>query len=252
MLQPCFIPVPVGSPPVSSTARQFLYEMIVGGFEILAFFKRAINVQLAVFKVVCSNRLVKSSRAKQVKTARKPSGLVSAAAQSSTPSTTMATDTNVSVVITPDQKAAILAKIADLNAAMSFLIGLTDDQRKKMLKMGDKTVGFEQKCASYMASRPDLVPSFVDVNQLSQDRAAWADVADILRALLDAYQRVDDTDMVLAHQIYLPDLSFYQNVQMAAKRNVPGAQAIYDDLKARFPGHPHTTPVNPLNTGAKA
>ena len=142
------------------------------------------------------------------------------------------------VVITPDQKAAILAKIADLNSTMSFLIGLTDDQRRKMLKMGDKTIGFEQKCASYMASRPDLIPGFVDTAKLGQDRAAWADVADIMHALLDLYQRVDDTDMVLAHQIYLPDLSFYQNVQLAVNRNVPGAQAIYDDLKPASPAIP--------------
>jgi hypothetical protein len=166
--------------------------------------------------------------------------------------TPTATDSPVSVVITPDQKAAILAKIADLKAAMSFLVGLTDDQRRKMLKMGDKTVGFEQKCASYMASRPDLVPGFVDMVKLGQDRAAWADIGDIMRALLDVYQRVDDTEMVLAHQLYLPDLSFYQSVQLAANRNVPGAQAIYDDLKSRFPGHPHTTPVNPPAPAAKA
>ena len=164
----------------------------------------------------------------------------------------MADNSEISVVITPEQKADILAKIAALNSAMSFLIGLTDEQRRKMLKMGDKTIGFEQKCASYMASRPDLIPGFVDANKLGQDRAAWADVADILHALLDVYQKVDDTDMVLAHQIYLPDLSFYQNVALAAKRNVPGAQAIYDDLKTRFPGHPHTTPVNPPNPTAKA
>jgi hypothetical protein len=151
-----------------------------------------------------------------------------------------------------EQKADILAKIADLKSVMNFVIGLTDDQRRKMLKMGDKTVGFEQKCASYMASRPDLIPSFVDMNKLGQDRAAWADVADIMHALMDVYQPVDDTEMVLAHQIYLPDLSFYQNSQMAAKRNVPGAQAIYDDLKARFPGHPHTSPVNPPALAAKA
>ncbi|MDE3067551.1 MAG: hypothetical protein KGJ60_08365 [Verrucomicrobiota bacterium] len=166
--------------------------------------------------------------------------------------TPAATDSPVSIVITPDQKTAILAKIADLNAAMSFLVGLTDDQRRKMLKLGDKTVGFEEKCASYMASRPDLIPGFVELNKLGQDRAAWTDLGDIQRALLDLYQRLDDTDMVLAHQIYLPDLSFYQNVQLAAKRSVPGAQAIYDDLKARFPGHPHTAPNNPPTPAAKA
>ena len=202
--------------------------------------------------LMCFNRQVKSARAKPVNTARKSSGPASAAAPASTPRINMANNSDLSVVITPDQKAAILAKIADLNTAMSFLIGLTDEQRRKMLKLGDKTVVFEQKCASYMASRPDLVPGFVDMNKLGQDRAAWADVADIWHALLDLNQRVDDTEMVLAHQIYLPDLSFYQNVALATKRNVAGAQAIYDDLKARFPGHPHTTPVNPPASATKA
>jgi len=120
-----------------------------------------------------------------------------------------------------------------------------------MLKLCEKTAGFEQKCASYMASRPDLIPNFVDVNMLGQDRAGWADVADIMHALMDVYQPVDDTEMQLAHQIYLPDLSYYQTVALAAKRNVPGAQVIYDDLKTRFPGHPHTPPTPPPNSGAK-
>ena len=195
---------------------------------------------------------MKPSRSKKIQSIRKPSRAASAAVQASTSAIPLATDTPVSVVITPDQKAAILGQIADLKAALTFAIGLTDDQRRKMLKLGDKTVGFEQKCASYMASRPDLIPGFVDMNQLAQDRAGWSDVADIMHALFDVYQPLDDTEMVLSHQIYLPDLSFYQNVQLAAKRNVPGAQAIYDDLKTRFPGHPHATPVNPPNTGAKA
>ncbi len=195
---------------------------------------------------------MKPSRSKKIQSTRQPSKTASSAAPADAAPIPLATDTPVSVVITPDQKAAILGQIAGLKAALTFAIGLTDDQRRKMLKLGDKTVGFEQKCASYMASRPDLIPGFVDMNQLAQDRAGWTDVADLMHALFDVYQPLDDTEMVLSHQIYLPDLSFYQNVQLAAKRNVPGAQAIYDDLKTRFPGHPHSTPVNPPSTGAKA
>ncbi|HTX20857.1 MAG TPA: hypothetical protein VMA13_11910 [Candidatus Saccharimonadales bacterium] len=195
---------------------------------------------------------MKTTQTKKIQTIRQPSKPASTAAPAAAAPTPLATDTPVSVVITPDQKAAILAQIAGLKAALTFTIGLTDEQRKKMLKLGDKTVGFEQKCASYMASRPDLIPGFVDMTQLGQDRAGWTDVADIMHALFDVYQPLNDTEMVLSHQIYLPDLSFYQSVQMAAKRNVPGAQAIYDDLKARFPGHPHATPVTPTVTGTKA
>ena len=34
----------------------------------------------------------------------------------------------------------------------------------------------------------------------------------------------------------MADLSFFQTVRQASKRDVPGADTIYDDLKVRFPG----------------
>jgi hypothetical protein len=42
--------------------------------------------------------------------------------------------------------------------------------------------------------------------------------------------------MLVGSEIWMADLSFYQTVKPAARRDVSGADTLYDDLKARFPG----------------
>jgi hypothetical protein len=150
--------------------------------------------------------------------------------------TTSSTDTPVVVTITPAQKAALLAKIAELAALITFGVGLSDDERKKMLKLGDKKAGWDQKAASYMASRPDLIPGYVDMAALAQNRGVRADLGDIIRALTTPMQALMDTSMVIGHQILKPELAYYSSAQEAAKHGVPGAQAIADDLGSQFVG----------------
>lgn len=158
--------------------------------------------------------------------------------------TSTSTDTPIVVNLTPAQKTAIVAKITELAGLLDFTIGLSDDERKALLKLGEKSVGFDEKVASYMASRPDLVPGYVNLATLGQNRAARVDVADLLRQVGDVWQRLSDTDLKLGNQIYKPELAFYSSAQEAAKHGVPGAQAIVEDLKTRFVGQGRrATPV---------
>jgi len=159
-------------------------------------------------------------------------------------STNSSTDTPIVVNITPAQKTAILAKAGELAALLTFTIGLSDDERKSIYKMGDKSVGFDEKVASYMTSRPELVPAYVDTAALAQNRAARVDVGDILWVVGDLWQRLSDTQLKLGSQVFKPELAFYHSAQEAAKHGVNGAQAIVDDLKARFAGQgQHVTPA---------
>ena len=150
--------------------------------------------------------------------------------------TTTSTDTPVVVSITPTAKAAIIAKIGELAALITFGVGLSDDQRRAMLKMGEKTIGWDEKCAGYMASRPDLIPAYVDMAALAQNRQVRADLGDLLKPLSDVWDKINDTSMVIGSQIYKPELAYYNSAQEAAKHGVPGAQSIADDLKSRFAG----------------
>ena len=156
----------------------------------------------------------------------------------------MPDDNRISAQLTDANKAAVLQKIGEIRALLPFLLNLTPDERQTLPKLGDKTLGFDEKCASHMAQNPKLVPGFVDAAELEKDRALRTPLSDVVRELDSLTQAVDDTVTLVGHEIYMAELAFYQNVRQAAKRGVSGAQAIYDDLKDRFPGS-GATPAGP-------
>lgn len=148
----------------------------------------------------------------------------------------MPDDNRISAALTEANKTAILQKITEIRALLPFLVNLTPDERQTLPKLGEKTLGFDEKCAGYMAANPKLVPGFVDVDELGKDRALRSPLAEVVRELDALTQSVDDTVTLVGHEIYMSELAFYQNVRQAAKRGIGGAQPIFDDLKERFPG----------------
>jgi len=120
---------------------------------------------------------------------------------------------------------------------LPFLLNLTIQERKELFKLGDKGLGFDEKCRTYMASNASLVPSYVTVAEVEKDRVLRTAMLDILRELASLLEAVDDTVLTLGSEILMADLSFYQNVRQAARRGTPtGIDVIYNDLQERFPG----------------
>lgn len=125
------------------------------------------------------------------------------------------------------------------------LIALTLEGRNELPKMGDVTLGFVTKALEYAKSHPTLVPTFTDVTELETDLLGAAVLSGYLRRLNILMSGLSDTAMLSGSEAYVAALSFYQNVKLAAKNNIPGAQAIYADLSERFPGRPkkHVAPA---------
>ena len=159
----------------------------------------------------------------------------------------MPDDNRISAQLTDANKTTILQKVSEIRALLPFLINLTPDERQTLPKLGDKTLAFDEKSASYMEANPKLVPGFVEIAELEKDRALRNPLNDIVRELDSLTSAVDDTATLVGHEIYMAELAFYQNVRQAAKRGVSGAQTIYDDLKDRFPGS-GATPAAPAAT----
>lgn len=159
----------------------------------------------------------------------------------------MASDNRISITITPTKKAAILAAVAALKTELAgIIINLTAEERQALPKIGDKTLAFDEKCKLYMAQRPDLVPGFVDMAEMAKDRALIADLLPVLTELAPICEGLEDTVSLSYTDIYMSDLSFYQNVKQASKRGASGTDTIYNDLKSRFPGragNPTPTPT---------
>ena len=159
----------------------------------------------------------------------------------------MPNDNRISATLSAADKATILTKIAEIRALLPFLVSLTPAERVELPKLGDKTLAFAEKCESYMAQNPTLVPGFVDVAEVDKDRALRLPVNDVLREATSLCEALGDTVTLIGSEIYMADLAFYQNVRQAAKRGVSGSDTIYSDLRERFPGGGGTpaTPPTP-------
>lgn len=150
----------------------------------------------------------------------------------------MSTTNRVSATLSEADKQAVLDAIATIKTKLPFLVGLPKDARGELPRLGEKTVGYDADCRAAMAARPDLIPSFVQMDELAKDRALWGPLGEIAAALEPVAGAVRDTFDVVGSEIYDADRAFHASVREAAKRGVPGAQAIYDQLKLRFPGRP--------------
>ena len=159
----------------------------------------------------------------------------------------MPNDNRVYAEITALNKTAILTKLTEIKVLLPFLLNLTKEERVQMAKFGPASLAFDEQCATYMASAPNLVPPFVDPVEVNKDRALRLTLADILRESKKLCEMLDDTLMLVGSEIWLADLSFYQTVRQAARRDVAGADTVYDELKERFPtvGGDPEEPVTP-------
>lgn len=152
----------------------------------------------------------------------------------------MPDDNRISVEISAEDKTAILEAIATIRAKLPFLINLSPADRIALPKMSDKSLAFDEKAAGYMTTLPEFVPGYVDVAEVAKDRALREALADVARELSALASSMEDTQMVIASEIWMADLGYYQSVRLGAKRGIAGAKVAYDDLRTRFPGGTRT------------
>ncbi|MFD2720708.1 hypothetical protein ACFST9_18445 [Hymenobacter monticola] len=122
-------------------------------------------------------------------------------------------------------------------ALAPYLLSLTPEERKTMLRMADKTVAFVTKTTDYAANNAAFVPAFVDLAELRQDTAGMTALTPLRQQFEQLALDTDSTLMVAGSEAYGNALTVYGNIKFLAKNKQPGAQAAYDDLKVRFPGN---------------
>lgn len=133
--------------------------------------------------------------------------------------------------------AEIKSAIATLQEKLlPHLVKLSPDERQELLKMGDKTVAFVQKSLEYCKSNPDLVPPFVNVNELAVDFAAVETIRNIYQPMLQITNALSDTMAISGSEALSASLIFYSSVKNATRSSNQKAETIYKDLANRFPG----------------
>jgi hypothetical protein len=129
-----------------------------------------------------------------------------------------------------------IAKINEAGAILKpFLLTLTSIERSDMLKMGDKSSAFVQKALEYSRTNPEFAPGYLNLGDFDIDFTDSQNLISVLNIVTQLTNGIDDTKMVAGSEAYQAALLYYNGVQKAVDMNAPGAKAIYEELKNRFP-----------------
>ena len=146
----------------------------------------------------------------------------------------MPNDNQVSATLTDPNVTDILGHLTAIQALLPFLISRPPGDNNVML--GEKSVGFDEKCAAYMTSNPEFIPGYVVPAEVLKDRALRVQFNKFLPQLQLLAAKAQDTFDVVGNEMMLADLAYYNSTGDAAKRGKTSAGDIHDDLATRYPG----------------
>ena len=117
-----------------------------------------------------------------------------------------------------------------------YLVALTKAERKRFLKMGDKSYAFVQKSLEYMQVPGTPIQPYANVPEFVKDVRGFETYRQILQVSMPTIDLLKCTMVLSGSEAFTTALAFYDYIKGAAKAGVPGAQTILDDLGTRFPG----------------
>ncbi len=146
----------------------------------------------------------------------------------------MANDNQVSAALTNQNIDDIINHLTAIQDLLPFLISRANGDNTVML--GERSIGFDEKCSAYMASSPEFIPGYVDSAEVAKDRALRAQFNKFLPQFQLLAAKAQDTYEVIGNELMIADLAYCNSTRDAAKRGRANAGDIHDDLALRYPG----------------
>lgn len=146
-------------------------------------------------------------------------------------------ENRISLKFTEAEITQINDAIGVLNAVIGpKLIALSETEKKRLSKISDDSIPFNEKVAQYAVTNPEFIPLFWTADEFLIDFSAFKDIRGFIRLIDQVYTNMQDTAMLAGSEADGFARAYYGAVGQAAKMGVPNAQAIYDDLSARYEG----------------
>jgi hypothetical protein len=141
---------------------------------------------------------------------------------------------NISAEISDEIVGQQVQRVKEIEQDLPFIINLTIEERKTLPLMGDKSIPFVEKSIEFARQQPDLVTSFLDVDELAKDLVLARRLKKILNVIEPLYEKVQDTYLAVGSEAFAAARTFYRTVKNAARSGVPGVDAIASELSKRY------------------
>lgn len=159
----------------------------------------------------------------------------------------MALDNLISVSFTAEELTKLDQALQTIETVLSGkTINLTPEERQQYGSIAEQNKLFVNKAKIYMEQYPQYVPNFLDKVEFDKDYLGREQVEQRLQIMSSLTEQLSDTKVLLDHDNYHNAITFYRNMKFLSGENVPGTNAIYEDMKQFFiTTTPSTPPVTP-------
>ncbi|PZU93572.1 MAG: hypothetical protein DCF32_23190 [Leptolyngbya sp.] len=140
---------------------------------------------------------------------------------------------NISADLSTADLNEIKAALATIQQKLPFLVHLTADERRRLYKMGDKSLSFVSNSLTAAQNNPEILPASFDTAELARDYQLATVLSELRLNLRQMTEKVDDTLLAVGSEAMTSSLSVYDYVKAAAKRQ-PGLKAVAAQLGERF------------------
>lgn len=139
----------------------------------------------------------------------------------------------VSAALTPEAKAEVLQKIADIKTKLNFLITLQPDEKKEFFKAGNTYAPFIEKAHNVIVDHPDIMSGLFRIDEFKGDYQLSKDLVPILNQVNELAESIQDTIFAVNSDAMSESLEVYSAVQMN-KDKIPGLDTISAEMREFF------------------
>ena len=140
----------------------------------------------------------------------------------------------ISAQLTNEKMEKIKSLLGQIEEELPFLINLSPSERQAIPTMDNVRKPFVEKALSYGQSIGEIVPAYVDLEELKRDLDLYEKLQEINRKIGPMAEKVDDTTKAVSADAYGVGLTIYTSSKMAQKNGYPGIDGVVDDLKSFF------------------
>ncbi|MEH1827465.1 MAG: hypothetical protein V7L22_19220 [Nostoc sp.] len=141
-------------------------------------------------------------------------------------------ENRISASLAPADREAVMQAIATIREKLPFLIDLTTEDRRTIVKMGDKSRAFVSKALEVATQNPNFLPRYFDLEEMRRDLEIYEDLYPVLLSLTQLQELVDDTCIAAGSEAYTAALAIYSYAK--ASGDVTGLDAVIDEMGRRF------------------
>lgn len=138
----------------------------------------------------------------------------------------------ISAALTQKDRDDVLQAIATIKEKLPFLIDLTNEERKSLPKLGDKSRAFVSKALEVATQNPEFLPRSFDLEEMRKDVQLFEALYPLLLSLGQLQELVDDTYLAAGSEAYAAALQVYNYAKASGQG--AGLESVVEEMGQRF------------------